>query len=525
MNIRAGKGIIPGMDITTLLSTDDPDTLRQLALSLLEENRKKDAFLNEKNHQIHLLKEALVLARQQRFGRQAESFSDLQRSLFEEDADTDIAVAEAQLARLVPEAKEDKARPARKPLPEHLPREETVIRPGSCLCPDCGHPLRHIRDEISERLDYVPAKLVVKRYVRPQYGCDGCQRVVSASLPAQLIPKGIPEAGLVAQVLIGKYCDRQPLYHQQQVFARAGVELPESTLAGWVGAACDRLTPLAELLRGELLNRPVIMADETPLQILDTKKGGRVQNGYLWAYVSGETTGAGIVCFDCQPGRAARHPEAWLAGWSGSLVTDGYAAYRSLENGGDIINAGCWAHAGRRFADLYKASKKQEKRAWTALEMIRRLYHLEKKIRSRSPEKIRQWRRRYTKRWLEELWAWLTAQSQKCAPGSALHKALKYALDHKTELSRFVDDGALPPDNNRCERAIRQVVVGRKSWLFAGSLQAGRRAAAVISLLETARLNGLEPYDWLKMVLERQPSLPEERLYELLPFAKNIPID
>lgn len=412
-------------------------------------------------------------------------------------------MAEAQLAHLLPEAGEEKARPARKPLPEHLPREEIVIRPESCACPDCGHPLRRIRDKISERLDYIPAQFVVKRYVRPQYGCDDCQHVVSASLPAQIIPKGIPEPGLVAQVLVSKFCDRQPLYHQQQVFARAGVELPVSTLA--------------ERLHAELLSRPVLHADETPLQILETKKGGKVQNGYLWAYTSGETTGNGIVSFDCQPGRAARYPEAWLAGWSGSLVTDGYAVYHGLENGGSIINAGCWAHVRRGFADLYKASRKQELRAWTALEMIRGLYHLEKKIR--------QWRQRYVKPQLERLWAWLTAQAQKCAPGSALYKAIKYALSHKTELSRFVDDGALPLDNNRCERAIRQVVMGRKTWLFAGSQQAGHRAAAMMSLLETARLNGVEPYGWLKSVLKRLPSLPDEQLYELLPFGKNIPLD
>ncbi|EBO6560289.1 transposase, partial [Salmonella enterica subsp. arizonae] len=245
MNICAGKRIISGMDITELLSTNDPDTLRQLALSLLEENRKKDASLSEKDHQIHLMREALMLARQQRFGRQAESFSGLQCSLFEEDADADIASAETQLARLLPEPEEKKARPVRKILPEHLVREETVIGPDSCACPDCGQPLRHIRDEISERLDYIPAQFVVKRYVRPQYGCEGCQRVVSGRLPAQIIPKGIPEPGLVAQVLVSKFCDRQPLYHQQQVFARAGVELPVSTLAGWVGTACVWLMPLA----------------------------------------------------------------------------------------------------------------------------------------------------------------------------------------------------------------------------------------------------------------------------------------
>lgn len=450
-----------------------------------------------------------MLARQQRFGRQAESFSGLQRSLFEEDANTDIAVAEAQLARLLPEAGEEKARPASKPLPEHLPREEIVIRPESCACPDCGHPLRRIRDEISERLDYIPAQFVVKRYVRPQYGYDDCQHVVSASLPAQIIPKGIPEPGLVAQVLVSKFCDRQ------QVFARAGVELPVSTLAGWVGAACVRLMPLAERLHAELLSRPVLHVDETPLQILDTKKGGKVQNGYLWAYTSGETTDNGIVSFDCQPGRAARYPEAWLAGWSGSLVTDGYAVYHGLENGGNIINAGCWAHARRGFAALYKVSR--DPHAGTALKMIHGLYSLEKKIR--------QWRQRYAKPQQERLWAWLTAQAQKCAPGSALYKAIKYALSHKTELSRFVDDGALLLDNNRCERAIRQVVMDRKTWLFAGLQQAGHRAAAMMSLLETARLNGVEPYGWLKSVLKRLPSLPDEQLYELLLFGKNIPLD
>ena len=181
-------------------------------------------------------------------------------------------------------------------------------------------------------------------------------------------------------------------------------------------------------------------------------------------------------------------------------MTDGYAAYHSLKNGGSIINAGCWAHTRRGFAALYKANR--DPHARTALKMIHGLYHLEKKIRHRPAEKIRQWRQRY-------------------APGSALHKAIKYSLSHKTELSRFVDDGVLPLDNNRCERAIRQVVMGRNTWLFAGSLQAGYRAAALMSLLETARLNGMEPYGWLKQVLERLPVWPQERLHELLPFAKN----
>lgn len=210
-----------------------------------------------------------------------------------------------------------------------------------------------------------------------------------------------------------------------------------------------------------------------------------------------------------------------MRGWSGTLVTDGYAAYQSLKNVSSIINAGCWAPARRGFADLYKASRKQELRAWTALEIIRGMYNLEKKLRGRPPEKIQQWRQWYAKPQQERLWAWLTVQAQKCAPGSALYKAIKYALDRKTELSRSVDDGSLPMDNNRCERANRQVVMGRKTWLLAGSLQAGHCAVVIMSLLETARLNGVEPYGWLKSVLERLPESPEERLHELFPFEKN----
>ncbi len=263
---------------------------------------------------------------------------------------------------------------------------------------------------------------------------------------------------------------------------------------------------------------PGVHADETKMRILETKKGGKIRSGYLWAYASGEKSGLAVVCFDSQTGRSTESPEKFLKGWSGSLVVDGYPVYETLARQNDGIElVGCWAHARRNFADLWKASK--DPRAGMAVRQIAGLYRLEKKIRHRPVEKIRQWRQRYARPILEKLWQWLEQQKGASAENSALGKALAYALKRRVTLSRFLDDGTLSLDNNRIERAIRPVVMGRSNWLFAGSVAAGERAAKIMSLLETARMNGLEPHAWLGDVLKRLPSLPADKLHELLPFA------
>ncbi|HHA1936398.1 IS66 family transposase [Enterobacter ludwigii] len=524
------RRIIPGMDIALLRTTTDIEQLRAMALAMVQkavdENHilqlQKNAELTEKDQRIRLLEEALMLARQQRFGRKTEMLSGLQRQLFEEDTEADIAAAETQLNALlrqdINEAEKPSAsRPVRKALPSQLPRVKKHIPPALDTCTDCSVTLRFIRDEISEKLEYIPASFVVNQYVRPQYGCPCCEKVFSGQMPAQLIPKGIAEASLVAQVVVSKYRDYQPLYRQQHIFARADVELPVSTMAGWVGAAGVALNPLAELLHRELLARSVLHADETTMRILDTRKGGKTRSGYLWAYASGEKSGPTIVCFDSQTGRGHEHPAAWLQGWQGSLVVDGHTAYKTLaENVTGITLVGCWAHARRGFADLYKANK--DPRAAMAVRQIAGLYRLEKRIRHRPAEKIRQWRQRYSRPIVDKLWLWLEQQKDACPESSALGKAINYILKRRETLSRFLDDGSLPLDNNRCERAIRPVVMGRSNWLFAGSVAAGTRAAQIMSLLETAKMNGLEPHAWLADVLTRLPSWPEERLHELLPL-------
>lgn len=279
----------------------------------------------------------LKLVRQQRFGKKCETLAGMQRSLFEEDVDADIAALTVHLDKLLPQSPEEDekashSRPIRKPLPAHLPRVEKIIQPDTDHCPECDEPLHYIRDAVSEKLEYIPAHFVVNRYIRPQYSCPCCQKVFSGEMPAHILPKSAVETSVIAQVIINKYGEHLSLYRQQQVFARSDVGLPVSSMADMVGAAGAALSPLAALLHRELISRPVVHADETTLNILNTKKGGKSCSGYLWAYVSGERTGPSVVCFDCRTGRSHEYPENWLQGWGGTLVVDGHKAYRTLAN-------------------------------------------------------------------------------------------------------------------------------------------------------------------------------------------------
>ncbi|HIE1977074.1 TPA: transposase, partial [Escherichia coli] len=262
------------MDIS-LLTTSDPEQVRTLAIAMVQKVMAENVGLLNRNR---ILEEQLKLARQQRFGKKCETLTGMQRSLSEEDVDADIAEISANLDRLLPQTgDEDRTatRPVRKPLPSHLPRDEKVIPPAEERCPDCDEALRFIRDEVSEKLEYIPAQVVVRRYIRPQYSCPCCEKVFSGKMPAHILPKSAVEPSVIAQVVISKYTDHLPLYRQQYIFARMGVELPVSTMADMVGVAGAALAPLAKLLHHELLTRGVIHADETSLIILDTRKGGK----------------------------------------------------------------------------------------------------------------------------------------------------------------------------------------------------------------------------------------------------------
>ncbi len=464
-----------------LHTTDDPDELRRLAQdlqanidtlhhrlrSLETENTLLQAEKTANEQRICELEEALKLARQWRFGRKSERLPVGQKVLADEDAATDEADISRQLADLLPPKDMLAKKPASQPLPAGLPREETVLAPPAGTdCPGCGSALRHIRDEVNETLEYIPARFVVKRTVRPQYGCPCCDTVHSAALPAAIIDKGQPGPGLLAQVIIAKVMDHLPLHRQQKIYAREGVLLPESTLADWFGQTAAVLSPLATALKRDLLRQPVLQADETPLQVLDTQKG-KAKNGYLWAYVSAAGSERDVVVYDCRPGRAGEYARVMLNGWSGTLVVDGYAGYSALfsteaEDGhvipSGIREAGCLAHVRRKFMDLYKMNGSPGARE--ALEYIRGLYILERTIRQRPAEQKRRWRRRYAKPQMARFHSWLTEREKQSTPGGSLHKAISYALKRWASLQTYLDDGRVPVDNNRCE----QMMSKRPMW-------------------------------------------------------------
>ncbi|EAA7842945.1 IS66 family transposase [Salmonella enterica] len=340
-----------------------------------------------------------------------------------------------------------------------------------------------------------------------------------APLPAQIIDKGQPGPGLLTQVVINKYQHHLPLTRQQCIFAREGVDIPRSTLSSWVGAVGVALTPLAEALHQELLTRDVLHADETPLTVLNAKTK-KAERHYLWTYVSGESTGPAVVLFDCCPGRGKQYPQHILDGWQGHLMVDGYAGYHALFDGENpATELGCWAHARRRFHDVYSVTK--NKQAAAAIMTIRKLYRCERRMKQAAPHQQIKYRRRYAGPVLREFRRWLDETLPRTPPGSGLHKAISYTLKRWPALTRYTQDIRLPVDNNRAENVIRPVAVGRKNWLFAGSPAASQRAATIMSLLATARLNGIDPHQWLYSVLTRLPEWPNARLRELLPYPEN----
>ncbi|KEY60170.1 transposase [Serratia sp. DD3] len=489
----------------TLPSDLTNDQLRTLVIKLQRENTR--------------LAELLAQARQARFGRKAENFSPAQLSLLDEDSETDISALEAELEKTLPAAPLATVnKPKRQALPAHLPREEIRLEPDSTNCPQCGDPLRFLRDEINEILDYIPAQFIVRKTVRPQYSCPCCQTVHSAELPAQVIDKGQAAPGLLAHITINKCVDHLPLYRQSQIFARDGITLPMSTLSDWMGKVGVALNPLVKRLHALLCEQKVLHADETPLTVLAGKKV-TVQRGYLWAYASPAAAEQRMVMFDCQPGRNGGYAQTFLTGFTGTLVVDDYAGYKALFASGAIKEAGCLAHVRRKFFEQYKVN--HHPLAKRVLDSIRELYKLERLIKTRTTQNRQRWRNRYAKPHLATLHALLSAQQHQVPGNSGIHKAILHALKRWPALLCYLDDGAIPIDNNHIENCIRPVALGRKNWLFAGSLLAGQRMAGIMSLLQTAKLNGIEPFTWLSFVLTHIPTWKNSQLDDLLPFAKN----
>jgi transposase len=406
----------------------------------------------------------------------------------------------------------------RKGLPDHLPRDEIVLDIEQQSCPVCSEQLHKIGESVSEMLHWIPAKLRVKRISRPKYTCRVCAKIHQRPAPERIGGNATPE--LLTQVLISKYCDHTPLYRQSQIFARHGVDISRSTLAGWVGKACWWLDTLHQRLCNNVFASSHLFADDTTIPVLDPGRG-RTRTGRLWVYTRDQKPWKGkeppAAVYIYEEDRKAIRPKTHLKDFKGILHVDGYAGFESLTHKGDITLAACWAHTRRKFYDVHKATGSPI--AAEALRRIGAIYAIDATVRGMSKTKRRAARRAKSSPLVTELYGWLQRQLCRLKESSTLAMAIKYALSRWNALTRFITDGSIELDTNSVERAIRPVTLGRKNHLFAGSNEGGNRWAIICSFIETAKMNGVEPYAYLQDILQRMvKGHPVNHLDELLPW-------
>jgi transposase len=499
------------------LSSLDADALRTLILEQQEELLSRDTEIENLRLLILKLKRMQFGCKSERLDKQIH-----QLELRLEDLEAGQSCTGSESARQ-PVAGGD-GKPSRRPLPEHLPRQTETYAPQDTACPDCGSRLRILGQDVSEILEYVPASFRVIRQVRPKLSCDGCDRIVQEPAPSRPIDRSLAGPGLLAHVLVAKYSDHLPLYRQSEIYEREGVELDRSTLADWVGGASRVMMPLVKALQRYVMSANKLHGDDIPVPVL-APGNGRTKTARLWTYVRDDRpagdTAPPAVWFGYSPDRRGEHPEQHLKSFKGTLQADGYAGFNRLYETGRIQEAACWAHVRRKFHDLYQAHASPV--ATEALARIGQLYGIESEIRGRAPDQRRDVRQSRAKPLLECMREWLKTTMGKLSRKSAVAAAISYALGRWAALVRYCDDGHLEIDNNAAERALRAVAIGRKNYLFAGADSGGERAAAIYSLIGSAKLNGIDPEAYLRHVLARIAEYPVNRIHDLLPWNITLP--
>jgi transposase len=493
----------------------DAEALRALVVAQHQE------LLFHRN-EIEHLKLLLAKLRRMQFGRKSEKLArqieQLELKLEELEMTKASRIGEASLGGDV-SPKLPATKPHRQALPEHLPREVKRYEPKVAACPDCGGQLRKLGEDVSEVLERVPEHFKVIRHVRVKLSCASCERIVQEPAPSRPIERGLAGPGLLAHVLVSKYCNHLPLYRQSEIYAREGVELERSTLAGWVGGASRLLSPLVAAISRHVLAASKLHADDVPVPVL-APGNGKTKIGRLWTYVrddrpAGDTTPS-AVWFAYSPDRRGEHPRQHLASFRGFLQADGYAGFHHLYDTGQIQEAACWAHVRRPFYELQLAHGSPI--AAAAMERIAALYAIENEIRGRPVEERLEVRKARARPLLESLHSWFESTLAQVSRKSEIAVAIRYALARWRALLRYCDQGRLELDNNCAERALRAVALGRKNFLFCGSDSGGERAAALYSLIGTAKLNGVDPEAYMRYVLERIADHPINRIDDLLPW-------
>ena len=479
------------------------DTLQQIVLTLLGQ-------IDDLSGQLHYLKRQL-------FGKKSEKLDPAQRLLFENLYDEVKAKVEEQRQ---PKAKKVKARKnsnhkGRKPLPENLPREIIEIEPDQDekICSACNNEKQRIGEEVTEKLEYVPASFKVKKYVRYKYACRQCQNNISiGQLPPMAIDKGIPGEGLLAHIITSKYCDHAPLNRLEGILKRHGVDINVSTMCDWVAKCADLLEPLVKRMHKKILQSPKINTDDTRIPVKSKKRKGSTYNGYLWTYIDDK----GNVVFDFTPTRSREGPMKFLGNYSGFVQADAYSGYDEFFRKGKAMEVGCNAHARRKFE---YAMDSDPVRAARMMVLWGKLYEIEsraKKEKYNSAQLLKA-RQKEAKPILEEMKSVLDEYKKQVLPKSPMGKAITYALNQWEALIRYIDDPMLEIDNNISERTLRMVVIGRKNYMFAGSEAGAERAAIIYSLVASCKLKGHDPFAYFNDVLRRVSIHPADKIDELLP--------
>jgi transposase len=519
------------MSLSTASLPSDFASLQAFAISLQTTLQARDAELYAKTLHIEKLKAQLALLRRARFGRSSEKLDgeieqlelligDLEEGVAESSARTEAATPATPSA-----PKRERAQPVRLPLPEDLPRER-VEHPAACACPACGGTnLTRIGTDEREVLEYVPSHFKVIVHARPKMSCRDCEKITQPPLPSLPIERGRPGPALVAHVLVSKYCDHLPLYRQSQIYARAGVDIERSTLSDWVGRMAFHLLPIAEAIATHVRAGPAIHADDTPLPVLDPGSG-KTRTGRLWVAVRDERPWGSAeppaVFYRYSPNRRSEQAEALLEGCRGFLHADAYAGFNTLYRPDPLtgvarlVEVACWAHARRKIYDVHHVTKSPA--AKELLERIAELFAIEDGIHGQPPEKRQAVRTDRAVPLLTVLKTRFEETLAKISRKSTLADALRYSLSRWDALTRYTTDGRLDICNNAAERAIRPLALGRKNWLFAGADTGGERAATIYTIIQTAKLNGLDPEAYLRHVIARLDDHAAKRIAELLPW-------
>jgi transposase len=487
----------------------DPETLKALLIAKHNESLEQHKQLRSNSQEIEHLKLVIEKYRRMIFGRKSEKLTRELEQLELRLEELETTQAAEQVAQDAAEAQQPNSpksdskprssRPGRKPLPEDLPREVIMHMPEHDCCPCCGGHLRQFGEDVSEQLERIPATYKVIRHVRPKFACSACKRIEEAPAPSRPIACGLAGPNLLAHVLVSKFADHQPLYRQSEIFAREGIDLDRSTLAGWVGAVSELVAPLVDEIRKHVLAGSKVHGDDTPVPVL-APGNGRTKTGRLWTYVRDDRpaaqTTAPAVWFAYSEDRKGEHPRRHLKDFSGALQADAYSGLHHLYGDGRIYEVACWAHARRKFHDIHVTH--QSPITTEALNRIGALYGIEEQVRGKPPDLRCSVRQAQSRPILDELRQWMEKMLRSLSAKSDTAAAIRYALSHWRALTRYVDDGLLEIDNSAAERALRAVSIGRKNYLFFGADSGGERAASFYTLIGTAKLNGLDPSFYLR---------------------------